>query len=168
MIAAAKSGIISKQAVPVTFAPTIIGTLGAGVSMVSTDWITYKYTGTRIVIPANSKYIINAVMLIRPYNIPYNTQALWVRTSFSDSPTSFATSANIQGSVYVVGSIGSNSESGLVQGAIIVNNTTGAAKTYYYWVGDIGRTGITEYGGTIQDFGGGSVRENQLYATPIN
>ena len=49
---------------PASIMPTIIGNLGTGVDILPTDTAVYKYTGTNITLPANSKYIVNANMLM--------------------------------------------------------------------------------------------------------
>lgn len=166
MLTADNNGVIHKQALPAASAPVIQANFSAtGVNLNSGNWTSYNYTGTSITIPANSKYIVNTTQLITNFALMPTNQSIWVRSSFSDSSTSFVFSPDIVGSNLMSGSWGPSTKFGLLSGAIILNNTSSSAKTYYYWVGSVDVNG---YSGTIDQFGGSSWAENQLYAIPVN
>lgn len=166
MLTADNNGVIRKQALPAASAPVIQANFSAnGVNLNSGNWANYNYTGTSITIPANSKYIVNTTQLVTNFALMPSNQSIWVRSSFSDSPTTFAFSPDIVGSNLMSGSWGPSTKFGLLSGAIILNNTSSNAKTYYYWAGSVDVNGYT---GTIDQFGGASWAENQLYAIPVN
>ncbi|KAA0127135.1 hypothetical protein FY557_14195 [Chryseobacterium sp. SN22] len=166
MLTADNNGVIRKQALPTASAPVIQASFSTnGVNLNSGNWVNYNYTGTSITIPANSKYIVSTTQLITNFTLMPTNQSIWVRSSFSDSSTSFTFSPDIVGSNLMSGSWGPSTKFGLLSGAIILNNTSSSAKTYYYWVGSVDVNGYT---GTIDQFGGSSWAENQLYAIPVN
>jgi hypothetical protein len=169
MITADNDGVIRKQALPTGSAPTVIANLSAnGVSLTSANWANFNYTGTSITLPANSKYIVSTTQLITgatSSTIMPSGQSIWIRSTFSDSSTTYSASPDIQGSKYMSGAWGPSIKFGLVSGNIILRNNTASAKTYYYWVGQVENN---NYAGTINNFGGAYWQENQMYAIPIN
>lgn len=166
MLTADNDGVIRKQALPAASAPVIQAAFSAnGVTLTTANWTSYNYTGTSITIPANSKYIINTTQLLTNFVLMPAGQSIWVRSSFSDSSTAFAFSPDIVGSNLMSGGWGPSTKFGLLSGAIIINNTSSSAKTYYYWVGEVDSNGYT---GTVDQFGGAVWAENQLYAIPVN
>ncbi|WP_294283245.1 hypothetical protein [uncultured Chryseobacterium sp.] len=166
MLTADNNGVIHKQALPVASAPVIQASFSTnGVNLNSGNWANYNYTGTSITIPANSKYIVNTTQLVTNFVLMPANQSIWLRSSFSDSSTSFAFSPDIVGSNLMSGTWGPSTKFGLLSGAIILNNTSSSAKTYYYWAGQVDNNNYT---GTIDQFGGSSWAENQLYAIPVN
>lgn len=166
MLTADNSGVIRKQALPAASAPVIQASFSQnGITLNAANWANYNYTGTTITIPANSKYIVNTNQLITNFALMPTGQSIWVRSSFSDSPTTFNFSPDILGSRLMSGIWGPSSKFGLLSGAVILNNTSSSAKVYYYWVGQADSNGYT---GTIDNFGGATWAENQLYAIPVN
>ncbi len=166
MLTADNDGLIRKQALPAPSAPVIQAVFSAtGVNLNPSNWGAYNYTGTTITIPANSKYIVNTTQLVTNFvNMPTG-QSVWVRSSFSDSPTTFVFTPDIVGSNLMSGIWGPATQFGLVSGSLILNNTSSSAKVYYYWAGSVAVNGYT---GTIDNFGGSTWAENQMYALPIN
>ena len=166
MLTADNNGVIRKQALPTASAPVIQATFSAnGVDLTPSNWGNYNYTGTSITIPANSKYIINSTQLITNFTVMPAGQSIWVRSTFSDSASAFVVSPDMVGSNLMSGIWGTSNKFGLLSGAIILNNTSAVAKTYYYWAGQVDNNGYT---GIIDNFGGSSWSENQLYGIPIN
>lgn len=166
MLTADNNGVIRKQALPTASAPVIQASVSStGANLNSTNWADYNYMGTTITIPANSKYIINTTQLVTNFTIMPAGQSIWLRSTFSDSPATFNFSPDIVGSRLMSGIWGTSSRFGLLSGAVILNNTSSTAKTYYYWAGQVDNNGYT---GTIDNFGGSSWAENQMYAIPIN
>lgn len=166
MLTADNDGVIRKQALPVSSAPTIFpSAMTAGVNLNSSNWSNPNYTGTAITLPANSKYIVNVMELLGTNNYMPAGQSVWVQSTFSDNASTFQYSGDIQGSSLISGTWNSSSLYGIVSGAIILNNTSSSAKTYYYWVKMISSNGYT---GNINNFGGSGWAENQIYAIPVN
>lgn len=166
MLTADNDGVVRKQALPAASAPVIQAAFSSnGITLNAANWANYNYTGTTITIPANSKYIVNTTQLVTNFTLMPAGQSIWVRSSFSDSSATFNFSPDILGSRLMSGIWGSSARFGLLSGAVILNNTSSSAKTYYYWVGQVDNNGYT---GTIDNFGGASWAENQLYAIPVN
>lgn len=115
------------------------------------------YTGSYITLPPG-KWLVTASMLI-----PQSSAEFWVRSSFSDSPSSSAYTSDIIGSFFISGFKNAGAY-GTVSGAIVINNTTAGNKSYYYWA-----LSPDVYSGTysMPNYGTALWNENQLYAIPI-
>ena len=166
MLTADNTGVIRQQALPTASAPAIIGTLGAGANLTSANWANFNYTGGSITIPANSKYIIQGYILLTSTTIPTSAQSMWVRSSFSESASAYTQTADLQGPPYISGLLASNAPYSMMVGAVVLKNSSGSPKTYYYWAGSVNNVGT--YAGTISTVGGSTWLENQLFALPIN
>jgi hypothetical protein len=88
----------------------------------------------------------------------------WVRSTCSDVSTTPVPSPDIIGSVYVSGSVVGPAKFGLAEGILIINNTSGANKTYYYSAGFVDINNTTQ---TITNFGGNAWNEDNIIATPV-
>jgi hypothetical protein len=170
MLTADNNGVVSKQALPVASAPTIFANVSpTGINLTAANNTNYTYTGTSITIPANSRYIVQVYQLLIPNSTAINTpipagQSLWVRSTFMDNTTGGATaSADIVGSPLVSGVISSDMNFNMMSGAITINNTSNAAKTYYY---SAGLVVSNNFAGTLYYFGSSTWGENQIYAIP--
>ena len=140
-------------------------------------------TGASITLPPG-KWIVNLVEIIRIAQDSSQGPSpchVWVRTTLSDvactqgtkttSLIGVATADLIVGSL-ISGGIGNNWEYSLVNGSVIINNTSGANKTYYVWANiqttcALGTDGISTNDGLV-DFLGPSWGETQFYALPVN
>jgi len=120
--------------------------------------ISGQYTGSSITL-GPGKWSIQACMLLNN-----DASSLWVRSSFSSSSSSFISTPDIIGASYFSGYKPANVY-GLVNGTIIINNTSGAAKTYYYWT-----LNIQVYSGSLNlsNFGTSLWMEDQMVAYPMN
>ena len=128
----------------------LYGTLGAGVTgAVNTN----QYTGASITLPPG-KWLVNVQMILKMETNPAAGTSYWVRSSFSNSSSSFSVSPDIVGSSLISAPIVGLSQFAMMNGAIRINNTTGTAKTYYYW---------KESGGL--SFGGGSSNIDRFAST---
>lgn len=117
---------------------------------------TKNATGSYIDLPPG-KWMVNVVMLINPAS----SANIWIRTSFSDSPSILDYSPDILGSKLISGS-SINSSYGEVMGFTIIHNDSPIAKRYYHFA-------QADSGGTSAlNFGGGGSGENQIFATPVN
>lgn len=154
-----------------TALPTIIATLGTGATISATTVdpaLNGTDTGTRITLPANSKYIIMCYMLVRASKtVPSNGYA-WLQSTFTESATSNTHSSDIQGSFYISGAIIPNQNYfNMMNGAIVIQNSTSSPKTYYYRVRLAYSSGLTA-GTEVSSFGGNAWGENNIIAVGIN
>jgi hypothetical protein len=139
--------------------------VGNGVNIPYTT-TNYLQTGSRIVLPPG-RFAVNVTMLIYPSNPPSpNDSSFWLRTTFSDNGgANPSPSAYIEGSPLISGSLSGSSNYGLVTGTIIINNTTGANRTYYYVAGN---TEIVNTADSIIFFGGTIWDEDTIIAYRLN
>jgi len=117
-----------------------------------------QYTGSSITL-GPGKWSIQVTMLMNA-----DASSLWVRSSFSSSSSSFISSPDIIGASYFSGLKEAN-VFGIVNGTVILNNTSGSAKTYYYWT-----LNIQVYSGSLNlsNFGTSLWMEDQMVAYPMN
>ena len=117
-----------------------------------------EYTGSFIILPAG-KWSIQINMLL-----PDGLQSYWLRTLFSESSSSGTMTSDVVGGGQASG-YKSNTVYDMLNGTIIINNTSGGDKTYYYWTAN-----ISLYSGTFNlvDFGTSIYGENQIIAYPMN
>ena len=146
--------------------PVVFATLNSsGVTLTPGNWSAYKNTGASITLPANSKYIVNANILLSG-TVANNT---WVRSGFSDYNNYFSISQDVIGANKISGNFLTGAYYSLMQGTIILNNTSNVAKTYYYWVGNVEIRGSNSTtSDTINSIGNSGAGENEIYAIPSN
>ncbi|HEY1196604.1 hypothetical protein [Flavobacterium sp.] len=148
------------QAVEVLF----IDPSSAGISLPATNTPRWVYTNTSIVLPTG-KWMVTVNTLLSKRSWTAANETWWVRTSFSDNSAIIAVSPDIVSrSTLISGLLPSNSFYALLTGTVIINNTSGANKTYYYVAGDIDSVNAT---GTLSNFGGGWA-ENGFMVQRIN
>jgi hypothetical protein len=123
----------------------------------------FQYTTASITLPPG-KWVVFANVLLNP-TIAFSSGACWVRSSFSESNVTFSYSPDIIGSPLISGSLIAPCVYGLVTGQVIINNTSGANKIYYYWANKENMGGYT---GAINGFAWSAWGENQLFAVPAN
>ncbi|AZA51577.1 hypothetical protein [Chryseobacterium sp. G0201] len=141
-----------------------IGVLGAGTDITG---ITPKYTGTTITLPPG-KWMVTSTMLLKMDNRNSEDDFGWLRSSLSNSPTTLAPSSDIvsMASLFSGGST-RYTPYALTGGNVLIENTSGAPKTYYYYYAWGEFTG----GSTNKlfvSFGGTYWGEDMLYAIPVN
>ncbi|MBS1625767.1 MAG: collagen-like protein [Bacteroidetes bacterium] len=136
-------------------------TLGAGVS-VPYNTVGYLYTGTSITLPPG-KYSVSVSMLMSGGTAPSNS-SFWVRTTFGDASNSTGPSPDIIGSNLASGGLIGPATYAMLNGSIIINNTSGSNKTYYYLAGNTVATGTTQ---TLGGFGGSGWGEDNIVAIKI-
>ncbi len=136
-------------------------TLGAGVS-VPYNTVGYLYTGTSITLPPG-KYSVSVSMLMSGGTAPSNS-SFWVRTTFGDASNSTVPSPDIIGSNLASGGLIGPATYAMLNGSIIINNTSGSNKTYYYLAGNTVATGTTQ---TLGGFGGSGWGEDNIVAIKI-
>ncbi|MBD2699167.1 hypothetical protein IC229_00865 [Spirosoma sp. BT702] len=168
------NGIIFKQNAPAATLPVVYGvTTGAGVNLLPDD--ISRYTGTYIILPANSRYVVSATMLMTAGAQITGITGAYIRSYFSDSPTGLALTGDIiNNNSLISGSLSTGQFYSLVTGSVILQNSTNIPKAYYYvaYLGNPSRSGSGSVNlppaFTIAYFGGNTWGENQLYAVPIN
>ncbi len=152
--------------IQVTSAPDMaIGraTLGAGVNVLNDG--KWRYTGTSITLPPG-KWRIDVVMVLHTTIDGVNTRITganeyyWAHSSFATSTTLDSNpSSDIEGAFLISGALPSNAYYSLVNGYVIVNNASGANKTYYY-MGRINQAVNAPAGVAFRAFGGTGGGEN--------
>ena len=147
-----------------TYSPTLVGTLGTGTPLPTSD--ASVYTKAYITLPANSKYIITVNMLgtSHPNRAP-NNSSLWIRSWFSNSSTNSAMTGDRVGGGLVSGNVPGNSLFNMINGTVILHNNSSAPKTYYYWA-STGERFNNGFG--INNFASNADSENQMFAVPID
>lgn len=147
--------------------------IGAGVDVPhTTGGGTYLQTGSSITLPPG-KFAVNVTMLLARNDSGYvptpDNSQFWIRTTFSDSNLANpVVSPDILGTSRLIsGSLGGSSRFGLAIGTVIINNTSGANKTYYYVAGDVAYY-PSSYSFTLTGFGGTAWGENSIIAYRLN
>ncbi|GAB3741773.1 hypothetical protein GCM10028816_50710 [Spirosoma lituiforme] len=159
------NGVVAKQNAQAAQLPVITGVLGAGTTL--TTAATWINTGASITLPANSKYVVTVNMLLNGTTpaLPDNS-SLWIRSTFSDSPTTISGS-DIIGSSLASGILVDNATFSMLTGSILLRNSTSAPKKYYYF-GYAAPNSLTTAGATYTTSFANNASENQIYAIPIN
>ncbi|MDQ1855588.1 MULTISPECIES: hypothetical protein [unclassified Chryseobacterium] len=154
------------------------GTNGTGIDIPFTSTGTFQYTGSYIDLP-QGKWLVTVQQLIIPTGTALTSdQWMWIRTSFSDQPTiNPGDTANISGDIFEAPVLVSGLIQGptapsltrfsIIQGSLIVNNSSGAVKRYKYIAGNNVIGGAVSAGTFFQGFGG-NYSENIIYAVPTN
>lgn len=144
----------------VAITPAVIGTMGAGSAVIGQN----SYTGAYITLP-NGKWSVSVSMLA---NTSFGGN-YWLRTGFStSSSTNTGLGADGIGPSLVSGYVLGGGKLVMLNGTVIINNTSGANKSYYYWTGaveiyDSGSTSVT-----FSNLGRNSYGENSIVAYPMN
>ena len=148
-------------------ANNVVGVLGAGVNVPTTQTATYLYTNSYITLPPG-RYAVQVVMLLAPVGSPVvmspNNSSFWMRSTFTDTTVSNTPSPDIVGSPLISGNLAGSSSYGLVTGMVVINNTTAGNKTYYYKAGRVVPNNTT----TTMSLFGGSWDEDTIVAIRIN
>ena len=119
-------------------------------------------TGSYIDLPAG-KWVVNTTMLLtKTGSFLANDASLWIRAAFSTSPSSFIQAGNI-----LSGSLVGPSQFGLMNGIVVINNTSGSIQRYYLWRALSQANGTATGNEVLANFAGGW-GENQIVATPVN
>lgn len=145
----------------------IVASLSSGGINIAYDTSQYRQTGSSITLPPG-KYAVNISMLMRitAVGITPPNSSFWLRSSFTDQFFDGAPLSNdIVGGKLASGSLSGSSYYAMLNGTIIINNSTGANKTYYYVAGNSLVSNSTQ---TIENFGGANTDENRIIAYKIN
>ena len=152
----------------VAITPAVLATLSTASSQIAIN-SGDTYTGTYIDLP-NGKWSIQVTMLLTldSYGTLVPTGAsYWVRSYFSGTITGGVTSDYI-GSPLVSGIMVGPSTYGLLTGTVIINNTSGSTKRYYYFKSSSEAKGTGTVTNKLLNFGTSIWQENQIIAYPMN
>ena len=140
----------------------IQGVKGSGVTIPVTG-NAYIYTGSYITLPPG-KYMVTVQNLMTTVSA-YSDGHIWLRSTFSDSKTTFSRTSDIPstGGNLISGLLPKGALFSMIYGSVIINNTGTSPKTYYYWAGEVFGTPGTST--PLRDFGSHS--EWSMTATPI-
>ena len=159
------NGLAQWKASAGTTVTAVASLSAAGVSINGTQ--TGVQTGSYIDL-APGKWLLNVVMLVSNggSQVP-NGQGIWVRSSFSNSASNTTFSTDIIGSTLISGNVAGPMRYGLVNGVLLINNTSAATKRYYYFAYGESMPG-TSTGYTVTNFGSTTWGEDQIFAVPVN
>ena len=140
----------------------IQGVKGSGVT-IPVNGSAYIYTGSYITLPPG-KYMVTVQNLMTTVSA-YSDGHIWLRSTFSDSRTTFSRTNDIPstGGNLISGLLPKGALFSMIYGSVIINNTGTSPKTYYYWAGEVFGTPGTST--PLRDFGSHS--EWSMTATPI-
>ncbi|WPO83401.1 hypothetical protein SD427_03405 [Chryseobacterium sp. JJR-5R] len=162
------------QNMGISSAPSLIlpnyANSGEGITLNSSNWSGWNYTGTSITLPPNSRYVVRVIQnfdgTTTNQSPPSNT-SIRILSSFADVATasSLTASPDIVGTYFISGIWGPSTIHGHLVGDILINNTSSIPKTYYYYAGLA--TTVNGFNMTIRRFGG--INElDTIYAFRVN
>jgi hypothetical protein len=143
------------------YAGMIQGVLSSAAQNLTTNHPSWQYLNSYIDLPPG-KWIVYSVQILNPSSMS-TSGSIWVRTRFSDNPTTCATTADYIGSSLISGLLPNSAVFSLVIGQVIINNTSGTTKRYYYCGHKDPYGG---YNANLVNFSTTIWNENQLYALP--
>lgn len=145
----------------------VVGTLsGTGIT-INYNTAPYLQTGSTITLPPG-RYAVNVNMLMAraSLTISPNDSFFWVRSTFSDSSGASPTpSPDIVGSNLISGNHPGTSYYSMLTGTVVINNTSGSNKTYYYVAGNCVFANTAQ---NITGFGSTYWAENNIIAYRLN
>ena len=138
-------------------------TLGGGVNISGGG--SYKYTTTSITLPPG-RWLVSVTMLMSKQALTGSNESWWVRSTFCNSSSTYATTPDIVGTGNLVsGLLPPGCTYALLTGSLVINNATAGNKTYYYWAGDT--AGSANLSGSLINFGGTFWGENVITAQAL-
>jgi hypothetical protein len=145
----------------------VVGVLSASGVNVPFNTFNYLQTGSYILLPPG-RFAVNVNMLLKSNAGSYapNNSSYWLRSTFSDSSgVNPVASSDIVGSPLASGNLIGATLYGTMIGTIIINNTSGANKFYYYIVGEAETNNTTQ---TMSGVGSSFWREDNIIAFRLN
>ncbi|MFD2942220.1 hypothetical protein [Flavobacterium notoginsengisoli] len=130
---------------PATQSP-INATLGAAVYLPSSAVATGTWfnSGTTITLPPGKWLVSVDMLLAKEGGFTAANETWWIRSTFSNSPTTMAKSPDIISvSYFISGLLPSSSQLAMMKGSVVINNTSTTNKTYYYIVGSFDGMNVT-------------------------
>ena len=142
----------------VAITPAVTGVRGDGTANIGQN----SWTGAYITLP-NGKWSVSVSMLA----VTSSSGTYWLRTGFSASSTVGTLGADAVGATLVSG-LNFGGKYTMLTGTVIINNTSGANKTYYYWTGEWGLWDGGVSTAKFQNLGRDQFGENTIIAYPMN
>lgn len=160
------NGVASWQNAGIT---NVVGNLSAiGANIAYNQTANFLQTGSYIILPPG-RYAVNVTMLLarNSTSLPSpNNSSFWVRSTFSNSSgVNPLPSADIVGSTLASGNFAATSLYSMLNGTIIINNTSAVNRIYYYVAGRSVAFNTTE---TLTGFGSTYWQENNIIAYRLN
>ena len=152
----------------VAITSTVMGTLSATSNSIAIN-AADTYTGSYIDLP-EGKWAVTMVLLINFGATQIDDHGYWVRATFSDSNSTFSTTADFDtgSSTLYSGSFSGPNDYALLNGVTVINNTSGGTKRYYLWKISCSAYGSASSSNALQNFGTSHWGENQIIAQPVN
>jgi hypothetical protein len=139
----------------------IHGVLSSSNQNLSTNYPAWQSLNSSITLPPG-RWVVYVTQLLTPASIQASG-SVWVRTTFSEKNTWSGYSRDIIGNALVSGLLPADAQYNIMTGQFIINNTSAAPKTYYYYANKEAYKGYTE---NLVNFSTTSWGENQIYAMP--
>ncbi|UPQ79466.1 hypothetical protein M0M57_01190 [Flavobacterium azooxidireducens] len=145
----------------------IVGYISPSGTTINYTTAQYLQTGSYITLPPG-RFAVNVNMLMARSSLSrsFDNSFFWVRSSFSDSAgINPMPSPDIVGSDLISGNHPGSSYYSMLSGAVIINNATGANKTYYYIAGNVVTYNTNQ---NITGFGSTYWAEDNIIAYRLN
>ncbi|RXM51802.1 hypothetical protein BOQ64_12915 [Chryseobacterium sp. CH25] len=162
-------GIWKKQSLEL-----VVGTMGNGYNLPLAYDYNYHHTGSNIELPPGKWLVtVNLLSVNNPNSILDGDDYIWFRSTFSDSQTFIDKSLDIEGTAdKISGMLQGPVPSGalkynIANGQIIINNKSGANKTYWLIVGNSEVIGTPPSSAYLDRLGGSNWGEDIISAVPI-
>lgn len=123
----------------------------------------YGYTGSYIDLPPGQWMVIVSMILVISGGTSDITERVWVRSTFCDSSSPTNSSADLVPLLLRwVSGLGYSNSPNLMNGFLIINNSTTATKRYYYSLGYSTLRGSIPVTCKLVNFGASSYRQNYI------
>jgi hypothetical protein len=163
-----------------------IGTIGAGATIPGTATGKYYCTGSYITLPPG-KFIVNVYMMLSSspstmnQTTPNTPGSFFIKSFFADASLGTTAGATVspplpQSNVspdvvgngkLISGSLSVGQTYNPISGSVVINNTSGANKSYYYWAGWVSLTNVLS-SNSLPLIGGTFYGEDNIVAYPTN
>jgi hypothetical protein len=167
-------------------AAATIGTIGTGATIQGTATGKYYCTGSYITLPPG-KFIVNVYMMLSSTTNPMTQTtgnqpgSFFIKSFFADAslgtiagttdspllPQSDVSSDVVGNGKLISGSLNVGQTYNPITGFVVINNTSGANKSYYYWAGWVSLTNISSTN-SLPLIGGTNYGEDNIVAYPSN
>lgn len=148
------------------YAGLVQGALATTPQEISTNAPQWQYLNAYIDLPPGRWMVFSTQLLVLSGGgvLPQG-QSIWVRTTFSESPTWNGMSPDIIGSPLISGVLPPSCMFGIATGQVLIHNQSATTKRYYYFGHKEPWGGAT---GNIRNVGTSLQGENQLFAVPAD
>lgn len=149
----------------IAITPSVVGVMSSSLNGNPITGANFN-TGSYIDLPSG-KWSVQATILLNIGTTMPSGSGAWIRSGLSTSASSYIQPTFITSATLFSGSITGPNEFGLINGTVIINNTTGVTQRLYLW-----RLNTVPYNlapsTILQNFGTNTWGENYIIAFPIN